>query len=131
MSRPKLFLLNALALAALALWLVWQQRAIQALSRENAVLRDNAAQGLPPLDPTQEHLLREDMFEAFLIAAQVEWFLSQTAEVPAAALLRTVPIVACAPLGQVMSSTCPGRKRSLALALMVICVALSKPPASK
>jgi serine/threonine protein kinase/lipoprotein NlpI len=46
--------------------------------------RGFAAQGLPPLDPTQEQLLREDEFEAFLIAAQVEWFLSQTAEVPGA-----------------------------------------------
>jgi serine/threonine protein kinase/tetratricopeptide (TPR) repeat protein len=39
-----------------------------------------AAQGLPPLEPAQERLLREDAVDAFLMAALVEWKLSLTAD---------------------------------------------------
>jgi tetratricopeptide (TPR) repeat protein len=46
--------------------------------------RDLARVGLPPLDPAREQLWREDVFEAFLIAAQVEWDLSLTARETAA-----------------------------------------------
>jgi eukaryotic-like serine/threonine-protein kinase len=43
-----------------------------------------AAEGMPPLDSVREALWREDVFEAFLIAAQVEWMRSEVAGDPAA-----------------------------------------------
>jgi tetratricopeptide (TPR) repeat protein/tRNA A-37 threonylcarbamoyl transferase component Bud32 len=42
------------------------------------------APGLPSLRPDQEQLLREDAFETFVLAAQVEWNLSLTTKDPAA-----------------------------------------------
>src|SRR5262249_40060617 len=41
-----------------------------------------AEQGLPPLDPAQEQLFREDVFDTFVVAAQTEWNLSLASNDP-------------------------------------------------
>jgi tetratricopeptide (TPR) repeat protein len=43
-----------------------------------------AEQGLPPLGPAQELRFREDVFDAFVVAAQTEWSLSLTSDDPEA-----------------------------------------------